>query len=74
VTEQVISFPGASVGEGKAGVGPHHGWFCTTCKVLWDGGRGHGFACPTHGGHEPATETMKELRPGDAIGDYPGKN
>lgn len=74
VEEQVISIPGASGGEGNAGEGPHHGWSCEVCNVLWDGGRRYGFACPAHGGHDPPPETMAELRRGDAIGDYPGKH
>lgn len=74
VQEQIVSLSGAPGGVGNAGEGPHHGWSCVTCHVLWDGGARRGFACPVHGGHEPETEEFKELRSGDAIGDYPGKH
>lgn len=53
--EVVMSIPSAPGGFGNIGPGPHHGWQCDHCGVLWDGGRAYGFACHLHGGQPPAT-------------------
>lgn len=72
--EAVAEIPDAPGGEGNAGPGPHHGWHCTTCNLLWDGGARYGFACPAHGGHEPPPHLGKELHRGDVIGSDPVKH
>lgn len=51
--EALIELPDATGGVGNAGPGPHHGWRCEPCGMLFDGGRQYGFACHLHGGREP---------------------
>lgn len=69
---ELQSGPGAAGGDEDSD--SVHGWHCPTCSLLWDGGERYGFACLTHGGHEPKAFEGHMLTPGSPIGRYSGSN
>lgn len=76
VEKATAELPDAPGGEGNAGPGPHEGWHCGRCTVLWDGGARYGFACAAHGGSDEPNgpKPTGEIKPGQPLGNFPGHN